>query len=50
MLTRKQLVERVVEAGRDPVERDNLYRVLSTDREIEAETPLGIADAIPVIA
>jgi aminodeoxyfutalosine synthase len=38
-LTRRQMVERIVEAGRDPVERDNLYRVLSTDRVIEPVEP-----------
>lgn len=50
VLTRKQLVERIVEAGRDPVERDNLYQVLSTDREIVEETPVGIPGEIPVIS
>ena len=48
--TRKQLVERIIEAGRDPVERDNLYQVLSTDREIIEETPVGIPGEIPVIS
>ena len=37
VLTRSQLVARIVEAGRDPVERDNLYNVISTDREITPE-------------
>jgi aminodeoxyfutalosine synthase len=36
VLTRSELVARIVEAGRDPVERDNLYNVISTDREIVA--------------
>ena len=49
-LTRKQLVERIVEAGRDPVERDNLYQVLSTEQEISEEEPVGIAGEIPVIS
>lgn len=38
VLTRSQLVARIVEAGRDPVERDNLYHVISTDREVVPET------------
>lgn len=38
VLTRSQLVARIVEAGRDPVERDNLYNVISTSREIIPET------------
>ena len=50
VLTRKQLVERVIESGRDPVERDNLYNVLSTKREIVEETPIGIPGEIPVIS
>ena len=37
VLTRSELVARIVEAGRDPVERDNLYHVISTDREITPE-------------
>ena len=48
VLTRSQLVERIVEAGRDPVERDNLYNVLSTSREIEVGEPVGVAGEIPV--
>ena len=32
VLTRKQLVERIVEAGREPAERDNLYNELETPR------------------
>lgn len=51
VLTRKQLVERIVEAGRDPVERDNLYNVLSTEREIpEDEEPVGIPGELPVLS
>ena len=48
VLTRGQLVERIVEAGRDPVERDNLYNILSTDREIVDAGPVGIAGEIPL--
>ena len=47
VLTRKQLVERIVEAGRDPVERDNLYRVLSAEREVEEAEPVGIPGELP---
>ncbi|MDA0710453.1 MAG: aminofutalosine synthase MqnE [bacterium] len=50
VLTRRQLVERIVEAGRDPVERDNLYRVLSRDREITDDFPVQISDEIPVLS
>lgn len=50
VLTRKQLVARIVEAGRDPVERDNLYNVLSTEREIAEDAPVGIPGEIPVVA
>jgi aminodeoxyfutalosine synthase len=50
VLTRKELVERIVEAGRDPLERDNLYRVLSDEREIADETPVGIPGEIPVFS
>jgi aminodeoxyfutalosine synthase len=50
VLTRKQLVERIIEAGRDPVERDNLYQVLSTEREIVEESPVSISSEIPVIS
>jgi aminodeoxyfutalosine synthase len=50
VLTRGQLVERIVEAGRDPVERDNLYNILSTDREIVDAGPVGIAGETPLAA
>jgi len=50
VLTRKELVERIVEAGRDPLERDNLYNVLSAEREIVEESPVGIPDELPVIS
>ena len=48
VLTRSQLVERIVEAGRDPVERDNVYNILSTSREIEDGEPVGVSGEIPV--
>ncbi len=48
VLTRSQLVERIVECGRDPVERDNVYNILSTDREIEDAGSVGVADKIPL--
>lgn len=48
VLTRSQLVERIVEAGRDPVERDNVYNVLSTDREITDAGPVGVPGEIPL--
>jgi aminodeoxyfutalosine synthase len=49
VLTRAQLVARIVEAGRDPVERDNLYNVLSTDREIADDgRPLAVSGEMPV--
>ncbi|MSS73238.1 MAG: aminofutalosine synthase MqnE [Candidatus Latescibacteria bacterium] len=38
VLTRSQLVARIIEAGRNPVERDNLYNVVSTSREIVPDT------------
>ena len=48
VLTRSQLVERIIETGRDPVERDNVYNVLSTSREIEDVEPVGVAGETPV--
>ncbi|MDA0746862.1 MAG: aminofutalosine synthase MqnE [bacterium] len=50
VLTRKQLVDRIIEAGRDPVERDNLYEVISTEREIVEEEPVSIPDELPVLS
>lgn len=44
VLTRSQMVERIVEAGRDPVERDNVYNILSTDREIVDTGPVNEAN------
>ncbi|MCZ6635836.1 MAG: aminofutalosine synthase MqnE [bacterium] len=49
VLTRAQMVERVVEAGRDPVERDNLYNTLSTEREIRDEGPVGVPGELPMV-
>ena len=48
-LTRRQLVARIVEAGRDPVERDNVYNVVSTEREIPDEEPAGIPGELPIV-
>ena len=36
VLTREELLNRIVEAGRDPVERDNLYNVIPSDRGFES--------------
>ena len=50
VLTRKQLVERIIEAGREPAERDNLYNELRTEREIpEDEDPVAIRGELPVL-
>ena len=50
VLTRKQLVERIVEAGREPAERDNLYNELETPREIlEDEEPVAVPGELPVL-
>ena len=49
VLTRKQMVDRIIEAGRDPVERDNLYNVLSTDREIDQEALVGVSSDLSVL-
>ncbi len=49
-LTRKQLVERIVEAGRKPAERDNLYNELESPGEIpEDEEPVAVAGELPVL-
>ncbi len=48
VLTRGQLVERIVEAGRDPVERDNVYNVLSSSREVEDSEPVGVSGEMPI--
>ena len=50
VLTRKQLVERIVEAGRKPAERDNLYNELESPGEIpEDEEPVAVAGELPVL-
>jgi aminodeoxyfutalosine synthase len=50
VLTRKQLVERIVEAGREPAERDNLYNELETPREIlEDEEPVAVPGELPAL-
>ena len=46
VLTRRELVERIVESGRDPVERDNVYNVLSTDREISDGSQFKVSDEV----
>jgi aminodeoxyfutalosine synthase len=46
VLTRRELVERIVESGRDPVERDNVYNVLSTDREITDGASVEVSDEV----
>lgn len=46
VLTRRELVERIVESGRDPVERDNVYNVLSTDREITDGAAVKVSDEV----
>ena len=51
VLTRKQLVERIVEAGREPVERDNLYNPVRTEREIpEDGEPVAVPGELPVLS
>jgi aminodeoxyfutalosine synthase len=50
VLTRRQLVERIIEAGREPAERDNLYNELRTEREIPVdEDPVAIRGESPVL-
>jgi aminodeoxyfutalosine synthase len=36
-LTQKQLLDRIVEAGRTPVERDSLYRIVDSERQLVEE-------------
>lgn len=51
VLTRSQLVERIVEAGREPAERDNLYNRVRTEREIpEDEEPVAVPGEMPVLS
>ena len=50
VLTRKQLVERIVEAGREPAERDNLYNPVRTGRETPEDVdPVVISGEMPVL-
>ncbi|MDE2997888.1 MAG: aminofutalosine synthase MqnE [Gemmatimonadota bacterium] len=50
-LTRKQLVERIIEAGREPAERDNLYNRLRTDPDVPDEgDPTAVPGELPVLA
>ena len=50
VLTRKQLVERIIEAGREPVERDNLYNELRTEQDVvEDGNPVAIPGELPVL-
>ncbi len=50
VLTRKQLVERIIEAGREPAERDNLYNELRTERDVvEDGSPVAIPGELPVL-
>ena len=50
VLTRKQLVERIIEAGREPAERDNLYNELRTERDVvEDGNPVAIPGELPVL-
>ena len=48
-LSQRQLVQMIVEAGRDPVERDPLYRVIQRD-DSQSFTPEKPRRALPVIA
>ncbi len=50
VLTRKQLVERIIEAGRKPAERDNLYNELRTEPETpQDEAPVTIPGGLPAL-
>ena len=50
VLTRKQLVERIIEAGRKPAERDNLYNELRTEPETpQDEVPVAIPGGLPAL-
>lgn len=40
VITRKQLIRLIREAGRDPVERDSLYQIVPAREEPETEKPL----------
>ena len=50
-LTRKQLVERIIEAGRAPVERDNLYNELRLERAVPDDGgPVAVPGEAPVLS
>lgn len=50
VLTRKQLVERIIEAGRVPAERDNLYNELRTEPDVaEDGDPVAVPGELPVL-
>ena len=49
-LTRKQLVERIIEAGREPAERDNLYNELRSGPDVaEDGEPVAVPGELPVL-
>lgn len=50
VLTRKQLVERIIEAGRAPAERDNLYNELRAEPDaVENGDPVAVPGELPVL-
>ncbi|MDE3256576.1 MAG: CofH family radical SAM protein [Gemmatimonadota bacterium] len=50
VLTRKQLVERIIEAGREPAERDNLYNEVRTGPDVaENGEPVAVPGELPVL-
>ncbi len=50
VLTRKQLVERIIEAGRVPAERDNLYNELRTGPDVAVDRdPVAVPGELPVL-
>ncbi len=50
VLTRKQLVERIIEAGREPAERDNLYKELHAGPDVtEDGEPVAVPGELPVL-
>ncbi len=50
VLTRKHLVERIIEAGRVPAERDNLYNELHTEPDaVENGDPVAVPGELPVL-
>ena len=51
VLTRKQLVERIIEAGRRPAERDNLYNELRTEPDVpDNGDPVFVPGELPVLS